>query len=91
MLPTIVAEELRSMLAPSFDAGGFVAGPDSMEELRTEKMRFNMCAQALKSVENHRAELLTENKDLKAMNRELSKKAKTLDAMLDLLRPVHQG
>jgi hypothetical protein len=24
MLSTIVAEELRSMLAPSFDAGGFV-------------------------------------------------------------------
>jgi len=63
----------------------FVVGPN----LRTLKMRFNMCIKALESAERHRAELITENKKLKVMNQELGKKAKTLDTMRDLLVPVH--
>lgn len=61
-----------------------VTGPN----LRTLNMRYQMSLQALQSAEEHRAGLLTENKKLWAINQELGEK---LDAMRDLLGPVHQG
>ena len=61
------------------------------KELDTLRRKFNICCHTLQNVEDHRTELIAQVEKLEAMNQELGKKVKTLDAMRDLLGPVNQG
>lgn len=68
------------------------------KELNTLRGKFQSYVHALQSVADHRDELLAKNEKLevtnqalKVTNQALGKEVKTLDAMRDLLEPVHRG